>query len=778
MTVLNKEKSLFTILIIIVVFFLLNFYSGAIFNPNQILFNDSGDAVKNYFTYAGHIQETKIINSHLMNYPYGENFFYLDCQPLFSLIIKSIGSVFPGIFNYSIGILHFFLIFSILLTSIFIYLIFKELRISSLYAVFAAFSITVLSPQIFRINGHFGLSYSFFIPLTWYLYLKFSNSTRKIKWSILLLINNICWFFVHAYLGMIITSFLFLCFIFQTLFFYQKKEIARQSLFVLIQSILPIILFWLTITLSDTHVGRTNNQFGFLTYIANFDSVFFPNHPPLRDYFGWLKLQQDWEGWSYIGMGTNLTILIFILSLIIKGIFKKDLEKERKVFKNSFLITAILSSIVLLLLSMGYPFKWGMEYLLDSIPVLKSFRGIGRFSWVFYFVMTITSAYYFYLICTRLKLKSVFLVISFILPLLYLYEGIPYHKEMSKKIAKTENLYNKSLLSDSFIKGLEIADNNKYQAIIPLPYYHIGSENYGKHATNKIYNLSMLFAYHSGLPLMSNYSTRTSIPESKNLVQLFSPDFYNKSIKSDIHSDKPFLIIFSKEELTDSEQSLIKKSDEIYSTDDFSLYSISFEKMFENTSAKEIENFKNIESQLTDNDGFLTSKTNTKSEVYYNSFDDKPINITFRGNGAFSGEIKNYNQLIKVKTSELQKDSVYIASFWMYNKGENYGQDALNCVSFIEAGDDNGKVDWIEQYNPSRSMIINGDWSLVEISFKAPEWAKSISVYIKGDDNSTRSFIVDDILIRAKDTDVYKVIKEKNHQILELFKNNHQIMAI
>lgn len=781
----NLKKIPLLILIIISSLFVLRYYGDTVINPNSFVFSESKDAMKNYFTYASHLKENSVINSNIMNYPYGESFLYLDCQPLLTIVLKILSGPFPSILNYSIGITNFLMIFSIVITAIFIYLIFIEFKVINILAITGALGISILAPQIFRTSGHLALSYSFFIPLTWFLFIRYSKSRFKLKWSILLLINNLSWFFIHAYLGMILTSFIFLCFIFDLAFFSRNKiRNLRHWLYLSLQTILPVLSFWLFITLTDNHVGRTNNQSGFLYYVTNFQSVFLPNHSPLKPHLESLfVIEQNWEGWAYIGAGTILTFLLFIIYRIIKLFRKKTTVDNNNLTNSQFLVPALFSSIILLLLSMGYPFKWNMGYMLDWLPVLKSFRGIGRFAWVFYYVTTVSSIYFLFQIFDTNRRKVIILILTLIVPLSYIWEGIPYHIEMGKSSHQHSNQFAKSQLSNSITNGLKFAIYESYQAILPLPYYHIGSENYTRFGTNKIYKISMQMAYHSGIPLFSNYSTNTSIPESKNLIQVISPGFYHKAVLNDIKSDKPFLIIYSNEELSIYEHAILDKGTKIYSDNEYSLYSITKDELFRNTSADEIRIFEQLKNRLKDVNGFLitvsdsaVSIEDTNAVITYNSFEDSPQEQSYRGKGAYYGEMKNYNHLATFDPSSSNKNIEYVASYWMYNDGERYGQDAQNSMTFIESKDKDGNVlNWAGMTNPARSLVIDDKWSLIEIPFKIPAGTKTISICLKDDDDSKMKFYVDDVLIRAKDTDVYKIMKEENGSITELFKNNHRI---
>ncbi len=73
------ERNLPLIVVIIVgVVFTAALYGKILANSNDYMFTESGDGIKNYFTYAYHItHDSSYINFSGMNYPYGEHFFYI-----------------------------------------------------------------------------------------------------------------------------------------------------------------------------------------------------------------------------------------------------------------------------------------------------------------------------------------------------------------------------------------------------------------------------------------------------------------------------------------------------------------------------------------------------------------------------------------------------------------------------------------------------------------------------------------------------------------------------
>lgn len=153
--------------------FLLFFYGAILANPNGYMFSQTGDGLKNYFTYAYHIKHSNsVTNFEGMNYPYGENFLYTDCHPILTYLVQKIAMVFPTISDYSIGILNFIILTGFFFTFWVLYFLLKELKLKQWFALLFSITIFLMIPQVERIAGHYALSYALAFPLSWLLLLK------------------------------------------------------------------------------------------------------------------------------------------------------------------------------------------------------------------------------------------------------------------------------------------------------------------------------------------------------------------------------------------------------------------------------------------------------------------------------------------------------------------------------------------------------------------------------------------------------------------------------
>ncbi len=754
------------LLLLGVISYLFLFYQEVLLSPNEYLFSATGDGIKNYFTFVSQIKEDSSTISTAMNYPYGEHFLYLDCHPALSIIIRYLGVIFPIIIPHAVGIINVMMIASIGLSTWLIYLILMRYNVRPIVAAFAGFGIAVLAPQISRITGHYALSYSFFIPLLWYLTLRFYESKQKWKWSIIISIVTIYWFFTHAYLGMISFMFLFSFTLLNGLLSF-KASYGRLSFYfhLFVQAVLPLLIMFVYSKWSDTHLYRTDNPYGFFIASSHLDSIIFPNHPPLNQLFGsYFELNQHWEGWAYIGIGTSLSLcfstLYFIYFLIR---YRKSPFKTLEI--PIHLLIVLFASVLILLLSFAFPFTRYPE-LLETFSAIKNFRGIGRFAWVFYYSSTIISIIFIYKICNQSRKTFWTAIPALLISTSFLVEGIPYHQKIYNQINQMPNYFNPKMMDNDWKKTISEIDFSKYQAIIPLPFYHIGSEVFSKEPSDKNLVISMVMAYYSNLPLVANHSGRTSIQEAKNCMQVISSTFYEKSYQKDIKDPRPFLLIYTHEELLDGEKDLLNRATLINKNNSFSTYEISVDALFFNGGTEEIKAFNSKKEKLTKKGPFLID-ADSSSYIYYNAHDKKPSKISFNANGSLEVFKGNYTVLGEFEKDALKDSTAYIASFWMYNNGRNFGQDIPGITLFYQINFPDNLV-WAERETVNLGLIQFGDWSLVELKFIANSNFPSL-ICIKGEDDSQQILNINDVLIRPANVNVYR--EDKNG----LFMNNHRI---
>ncbi|MFT4679565.1 MAG: hypothetical protein ACI84C_001149 [Flavobacteriales bacterium] len=770
---LNNNRGGALLVVCLAVAFLFAFYGQVLLHPNDYSFSASGDGVKNYFTLVSYVDNNEsATNFEGLNYPYGESMMFTDCHPIIAVGMRQLVNVFPWMGAYSVGLINFLMLFSFVVGAFFLWRLFRRLDVNPLLSVLGALAIMVLSPQIFRLEGHYALSYACALPITFYLLLNFVQDKHKLKSALFLSLNTLFWFFIHAYLGMIVGATLIAFGLVKIIVSVFGKGKFKGLLYYALATVLPILIFAGVSDLLDSHENRTDNPYGFFEYYADFDTVLLANHPPMNVHIDKFlpNFTQTWEGWSYIGLTAIFCLFAFFYAKLKSKI--GNVFHDKYVPIDPFVGQLVFASLIILVFSFGLPFRWGMQDQLDNFPVLKQFRSIGRFAWVFYFVINIGAIVFIQRVFHHLFLarKQAFaFAIMLGAPALMVYEGWAYHVEISESIIKSDNLFDRRTPPDDLREALNFLKGQKYQAIIPMPFYNIGSENFQKEATENSYLKSMVMSYHANIPILGSYLTRTSLCESKKVMQLFSEPYYDKPIQQDIKSDFPFLIVHSRDVHHAHEERIRAMSTLIYDTLGVQLYSIEKEVLFSDKRKWEWQQSIALESEYCRRDGYVAS--DSTSFVLRETFDHLPSANTFRGKGAFVGKKSKYNYLCGIESGLLYHGEGYEISVWLYNQGENCGQDRLNNLDLVMRQVNADGSESFTTTKPMHSLTIDGDWTKVDLFFAVEGDYKQLDFYLQGIGESEMDIVADEVFIRSQQCDWYKI----DLQEFTLFKNNHKI---
>jgi hypothetical protein len=411
---------------------------------------------------------------------------------------------------------------------------------------------------------------------------------------------------------------------------------------------------------------------------------------------------------------------------------------------------------------MCFPFKYGFSFLYDYVGPFRQFRALGRFAWVFYYVFTVFAVYTFYLMyrylaMRKLKLLSGTLYLCFFATLFA--EGYADQKEVSRTILRNPNFFKMSLLTDEQTDLINKVQSIKYnyQAIVTLPFYHVGSESYSKEFTDKAITSSLLFSYWTDLPLVNSSSARSPIPEARKIMQLPSPPYINKEIVGDLPNKKGFLVLFTKEDLNNQERLFYTRCKPIYETAKFQLLEISYSDLTEQkVDFRSVTANKNCLAKKPD---FIVDGDSTN--FIFESFEKSQSEFMMEGKGAFQGIKKDNNRILTDFSLNALKGSNFIVSFWYYNKGELRLQNT--CI--VEQHDQQGtNLEWLKKSPISESFIINGDWSLVEMEFQTTIDNPKISVVLSDFGSSTQKIYIDNLLLRRRDSHIYRIATLSNSQ--------------
>ncbi len=602
---------------------------------NQL--NMSGDGLKNYYTFAYSFKYNQWGLTNGLFYPYGDIGTYFDNQPLVVFLVSPLFE--SGLIDndqiYSLII--WCSIASFILASILFFKIGREFGLRANTSLIFSLCSIAMSPQLYRVAAHYSLSYIVFYPLIILLSIKYYKNSSRYGVLIIMSILSVCASFVHPYIMLSICMYMCCFGLMNTVL---NKEVDWKMI---VASLVPAFIFKFIFFLLDPYDDRPLNPYGIWQYKTEVSDLF-PFYGWFNEYFAELfQLNSAYsEGYCYPGILWILFILglPFLIFVRIKG--------RRKILAFTKLETLIgFSSVVVLSFSMGVHMILTNKAINDWIPMLAQFRGLGRFSWFFYYVSTLLLFVKFDKIIRSIRVSYFKWLI--IVPIVFLYANDIYNYVSSLKLEiekyKSDNLLRDNRLLLDILER-EKVDLSRIQAIIPLP---IGTEGMEKlsfkdHFVNKINVLP--FSFQTGIPITTCMQSRASISRTMALLQLSNSTYGDCSIKEMFDQDMDFLIVVPNE-VAHIYGDISRRASLIFEHNDLSIYTISYEGLFDR------EVYTNA----------IDLQKNDSSKIYFNDFEDFEADGLL-SNGAFKSSKDNltfWNTQINIDTS-----TSYELSLWQF----------------------------------------------------------------------------------------------------------------
>lgn len=721
-----KSDRGYSLIVIIISFVLLwVLYGDIITNPNSYIFNSYGDGIKNYYTadyYINH--DTLSFQTKGLHYPFSELIVYTDNQPLISIVLKSLSVYLPSIKDNVIGIFNLLMVLSIIVSSYFIFKLSRKFGLPIYYSIIVSIIISFLSPQVERFTGHYGLSYSFFVPMVWYLLIRLKEQSYSIKHYLIIDLVLLVFAFIHPYY-LLIGSIFMLVFGFVD-FIYNKTFAIKNSIIHFICSVLPIILVQVIISSIDNIDDRPTNPWGILNYVATFEGLFLPVYSPLLDFWNMLVNVRgtNIESRNYVGVLGTVTLVLITVKAI-KYLIRKKYKFILKPILPNALRTSLMTAFLLLLFAMAVPFRIGFEFLLDMVPAIKQFRALGRFAWVFYYVFTIYSAFYFYLIFRKWKIQSRYIsakVLVSTLMLIWMFETYINNSHNINLIAhKNIDKYKDGSFIDSLQKHGYAIDS--FQSVLPLPGYFIGSEVIASDLNDLTSFKSMAISARARLPINSVMLSRTSFYQTLISAQLFSDSLNDKSEILKLLGSKKLLVI--KDKLDKQYYFIESKSKYLFSDENLHYFVLNAQDL--NTSTYHIDG----NELVVDKEG--TVKYNNSFVVYQKSkvIDESSQIIYDKKNNTDS--ILYFNYLIKASNKE-HLPRLYLKEY----------DEKLNLIKKTE-------------FKPTELSNNTVDYIRLKKKFSIMPESKKVEVWVDSKNTDLKNLLISntDQLVLIKDNDKY-----------------------
>jgi len=308
---------------------------------------------------------------------------------------------------------------------------------------------------------------------------------------------------------------------------------------------------------------------------------------------------------------------------------------------------------------------------------------------------------------------------------------------------------------------LETINLEDYQAIINMPYFHIGSENIWISPTNKEVHRSLWLSVQTGLPITSSFMGRTSVGQVINQMELIAEPYRRPQILNDLPSQKDFLVFLHKkafERVSFRYKHFIRDLKLIHEDKEVQVFRMSIKELEDRVEAKAQTTRAKFEEAKLFKYKTLQS-TDSLNNFFYQSFDDLTAAKKYQGAGAFEThgypETIIYDGHIPFQTNQ----ESYVFSIWAYMQGDLNPKVKLSIEEYQAGTNYVFYKDTYELYKTFRS--IDNGWVLSEFSFKLGRPDSRIRVKVWNKDRGDESIFLDEMQIRKKGTKVYLKTDDK-----------------
>lgn len=540
-------------------------FNKAFSRAGDYMFLNIFDGFKNYFTFQSYLSQPKgdLLKFTQMNYPYGEYIFYTDNSPAIALPLKFISDNIIDLTAIGVPLYNFILIFGYLLTTVFTYFILKKHLQTGWLIILFSICLSWIHPQILRpFVGHLNLGWAWVLLFAMYATQKImdadSDKNRTQKWLIGLTLMLIWSAFIHLYYLLINVTFLGFWAVAWAIDNYWKKENWWKPLLKgIVPGVIALAITMIIIRLVDTEYANrlAAKGYNFQDWKLYIPSLFH-SYEHNTMYFPFRAIKSiNYESYSYLGSFALFGILGFLIIRILKrSDWIKSFIGKLKIDKNRILYYWLFAAIMMSFIALGneihtsnykiYNYLSLFYYVNQVTEMTTHFRCLGRFSWFLFWAVNFIFAFIIDQIFINSN-KRYFKIIAIVLIGLLILDAKDFLIHFNK-IERANQLTHQANFPE-IIELTKDLNSSEYQAILPIPYFHTGSEDFHftLDAPAMWLNRCGQFQQATNLPLIASQMSRTAHYQPQELFSIFTDSIPNQNLL-DRFNDKPILVFYSK----------------------------------------------------------------------------------------------------------------------------------------------------------------------------------------------------------------------------------------
>ncbi|MDO8366595.1 MAG: hypothetical protein Q7T20_07365 [Saprospiraceae bacterium] len=695
--------------------------------PNSLMYSFGGDALMLYYNTNYHTRYDNGSTLRSMNYPDGEYIYLTDAQGALSNTLQWVNRHIADISGQTVGIVNALNLYLLFAAVVLVFFLLRALKAHLFTAILFAPLIVLLSPQVWRMGGHFGLAYPFLIPMAMLWFLRKYRVGHLENRDALMLGVSVFFTFNNPYTGFNVNFFLLLA---GMLLFavegIQRKKWKRPAI-ISGMGLLVLALVFLDFKLFDQVHDRMNPQWGFFDYHASFEGLFHPPHSILHDWLirnNIMVSEIGFEAMLNVGIVATMALAAMLLMTLAGVFYRKNkptlqrLTTEHRILLGSSLLMFLLAANTSLI-------PVSREWMENNMGWLMMFKASGRLGWAFYFALTVTATLF---IDRLFRLTSPWFMatlFSLVLAALWNSEINQYTRPKFKNVFQAnffDRQHEQEMLDIFRQNNVEVS---QYQAILCLPKMIAWSDKILSEINFRTQISSTRISLATGLPMVNSMLSRIGLQHTLERVQMHSNPLIERSLLQKFPNQKDILLIVGSDaipELKTGDQYLVDISERVAETRDFSLYRLRLEDL---RNSKAIQEAKSA----------FQSGTFPAPSLHL-GYDEQPSSLAFYGAGCRQTKAREDDVFDFV--SPFERDTQMIFSGWTYlDPGQWSAGFWLFSVRDASGAElDNFKVE------TRKSNDVQGNWIRTEARVRVPRGGR-LQVKSYGH----KSMLIDEVML-------------------------------
>ena len=282
-----------------------------------------------------------------------------------------------------------------------------------------------------------------------------------------------------------------------------------------------------------------------------------------------------------------------------------------------------------------------------------------------------------------------------------------------------------------------------YDAILGLPFYAVGSENYGIAPQAETQKHASWLALQTGIPVVNFCLSRTPFDYNWTQLQRFHFDNQNPASLKDL-SGRRYLVLWVKQGtgINDRARRIIDQMEVIHEDEKMKVGSIRGEEIAQ----IEVKRLQQLEGEfnklMNDSSAFVLPDSAKVSYVHF----DQPTNTKSNVLGYRSTGSKSQQQPVTLFEGTLPTRENHVLSCWidLYKPGESPLR-----LEFL------AKDQWQYGHELQRYIDrIDGHWVRISVPLDSTLQSNPFKLWVRSSDNNNEFYTVDEILLRPQRIDV------------------------